>query len=288
MRDILNAYNPKISFAYFMLIVILSMIFINPFILVMGFTGAIAYTLLVEGKSIIRRLVLYIPLFILIATLNPLFSTHGNTVLFTYLGGRRFTYEALINGICVASFCITVFLWFGRYSKVIQKDKLMYIFGKIFPAISMVLITGLRFIPDLVSKTKKVEAGRYGIGKHKNDSRIREGMQTVLVMTTWALENAGTTSDSMRGRGYGLGKRTCFSDYRMRGKDICLLIIMVITTSAIVVCSIGNEISCSFYPSFYTPEVNLRVAIVYLAYLILYFTPFILNLREEIRWNNTR
>lgn len=133
-----------------------------------------------------------------------------------------------------------------------------------------------------------VEKGKY----HK----LRNGIKTFGIMSTWSLENAVTTADSMRARGYGAGRRTSFTVYRLDGRDgrtitIILLFFMIILSGFLT-----KTVECKFYPRFQIKELeglrqsqfwesgNVFAAAVYIAYLLLCFMPLIINIREDRKW----
>ena len=53
-------------------------------------------------------------------------------------------------------------------------------------------------------------------------------MQILKILITWSLEEGLQTADSMKARGYGLAKRSSYSEYSMRKKDRLLLILILL------------------------------------------------------------
>ena len=140
--------------------------------------------------------------------LNPVFNTRGDTVLFTCFGGRPYTLEALGYGLSTGSMFLTVVLWFSCYHVVMTSDKFLYLFGRFLPAVSMLLCMVLRFVPNLKAKAETIGNARRCIGKSPTDGTKREGLEhgteILSVLTSWALEGAVVTADSMRSRGLRL------------------------------------------------------------------------------------
>lgn len=286
MRDSFKRYNPKTNFIYFVLVIIATMIYVNPVVLTMSFLAAAMYMIYVEGRKAVGYILMTVPLFIFIAVINPLFSNRGETVLFTYFNNRKFTAEALYYGFYMGVFCIGLILWFNRYNSVLELDKLYALFGRIFPSISMVLIVGLRYVPTISKKGKEIRRARKAIGRSEDKGKIAEGMDTLSVMTSWSLESANTTTYSIKGRGYGLRPKTTYSDYRMKKRDYILLLELIICL--VIIVTVGNKenMSFEFYPTIKLAKLNIETVVVYIAYFVMYMTPFAINILEDIRWRS--
>ena len=112
----------------------------------------------------------------------------------------------------------------------------MWLFGRILPALSLLLSMTLRFVPSFIRRLRGVNEARRCMGvwedfpaeakkgqktqkKQGLRHRGKEAVKAVSILLTWALENAVETADSMRARGYGLPGRTAFSLYRFTGRD---------------------------------------------------------------------
>ena len=123
-----------------------------------------------------------------------------------------------------------VIQWFSCYNKIMTTDKFVYLFGKLIPALSLILSMALRFVPSFLGQLKFIRNGQKAMGKDISEGklldRIHAGLNMLSILITWALENAIETSDSMRSRGYGLKGRTAFSIYKFTKKDKSLLAVM--------------------------------------------------------------
>lgn len=78
----------------------------------------------------------YVPLFLMVAVTNPLFSHNGVTPLF-FLNGNPVTLEAFIYGIAIAVMVIAIIMWCKCCSEVMTSDKLLYLFGRVIPKLSL-------------------------------------------------------------------------------------------------------------------------------------------------------
>lgn len=292
-KDTFSNYNPIINFVFFIGTVVFGMFFIHPLFLLCSCLWAFAYYITVHGSKGFKLVFGFIPIFVILSVVNPLFNTYGKHVLFTYFGGRHYTLEALCYGMAIAAMFVSVMAWFASYNSVMTSDKFIYIFGRIIPAISLVLTMIMRLIPSFQRKINQItgarkcigKAGKYGTKKEK----IANGMTIISALTGWALEGGIITADSMRSRGYGTGKRTNFAIYRFDGRDIALLVVMIILIIIITGCGLSGGASAT-----YTPVMNISklsnpyTAIGILAYCVFLAIPTILNVTEAITWHILR
>ena len=113
--------------------------------------------------------------------------------------------------------------WFSCYTAVMTSDKFVYLFGRIIPALSLVLSMTLRFVPKFKAQIHTVSEAQRCVGRDVSDGsvlqRLRHGITILSIMVTWCLENAIETADSMKSRGYGLPGRSAFSIYRFDSRD---------------------------------------------------------------------
>ena len=123
-----------------------------------------------------------------------------------------------------------VIQWFSCYNKIMTSDKFIYLFGRIIPALSLILSMALRFVPRFIGQLHIIRNGQKSMGRDTTNGNILQrayhGLNMLSILVTWALENAIQTSDSMRSRGYGLRGRTAFSIYRFTKKDKIIGVIM--------------------------------------------------------------
>ena len=114
-------------------------------------------------------------------------------------------------------------LWFSCYNQIMTSDKFIYLFGRIIPAMSLMLSMALRFVPHFIAQLKVIRNGQKCVGMDVSNGKwfkkVRYALNMVSILVTWALENAIETADSMKSRGYGLKGRTAFSIYRLNRRD---------------------------------------------------------------------
>lgn len=205
--DAFSMHHPAVTLTFFVGVIVLCVLVQQPALQAVGLVGATLYYLCLRGRDALRLLAVMALAFAVLAAINPLFNTMGDTVLFTYLGGRPYTLEALAYGASMACMFVSVMLWFACYARVMSADKFTYLFGTRAPALTLVLTMTLRLVPSYARKTRQIETARRCAGiSLANGSlrhRVRDGASLLSALVTWALEGSVTMADSMRSRGYG-------------------------------------------------------------------------------------
>ena len=283
-KDAFSRCHPAVNFLYFVGAIGFGVVIQHPVYMLAAVLGAAAYFLLLKGAKGIKTMLFLLPVFLVIALVNPLFNTLGETELFL-LFGRPYTLEALYYGAVVGGMFMVMMLWFGCYSDVLTSDKFTSLFGNLIPALSLLLVMVLRMIPNLMRKALQISGVRKSIGKTVENGTTKEkivsGMTVLSALTDWALEGSVITADSMRARGYGAAKRSNFQIYRMYRRD-WLLLGMILLLGLLTLLSGGK--TAEFIPSLQIDPLNWGFG-AYCLYLLL---PTALHLKEAITWHILR
>ncbi|MCR8657643.1 energy-coupling factor transporter transmembrane component T [Paenibacillus endoradicis] len=285
-----STYHPIINFTYFVAVLLFSMIFMHPVFQAISLVCAFVYSILLNGKrAVLFNCAYMLPLMVVMAILNPTFNHQGVTILFYLNNGNPITLESILYGIAMACMFITVIIWFSCYNAVMSSDKFIYLFGKIIPAWSLILSMSLRFVPRYRDQIKIISNAQKCIGRDISQGnllqRARNGLTILSIMTTWALENAIETADSMKSRGYGLPNRTSFSIYRFDRRDQKVFISMLLLIVIVIFGAATGENSIRYFPSIKWSEMTSSSVMIYISYSLLCFIPVILHIAEEWKWN---
>ena len=179
-------------------------------------------------------------------------------------------------------------LWFACCTKVMTADKLVYLFGRAAPALSLVLSMTLRFVPLFRRQLEVVRQAQFCIGRDASCGsvwqRVRRAVTIFSIMVTWALENAIETADSMKSRGYGLRGRTAFSIYRMEARDRYALAWLGFCGLYLLCGCLAGGLKWWYFPLLQGVMTQPFSISFYLAYLALCLTPVILDRREARAW----
>ena len=280
--------HPIVNFIFYVGAFVMGMCLLHPLFLSISLTMALACFLLIEQKK--AAFLLYMLTFgTLIAVINPLFNTQGTHILFTYFQGRPYTLEALCYGIALGAMFVTILIWFATYQKVMTSDKFLFCFGRMAPAASLILTMVFRLVPNFQRKVKQITDARCCIGKSAEcgtrKEKATQGTAVVSVLTSWALEGGIMMSDSMQSRGFGSGRRTHFSIYRLETRDKQLLIFMIAACAMVCLSVWKGGTAVTYTPEIFFSEIKslwtLLGAVFYFLFLSIPTTMYIL---EELTW----
>ena len=289
MTDSFRKFHPLVNFLYFTLVIGFSMALNHPLAQLISFSCACAYAVQAEGKrAVLFALRWCLPVMLLTAFLNPAFSHDGVTILLYFPTGNPLTLESILYGLSSGAMIATVMLWFGNFNRVISSDKFIYLFGRIIPAMSLVLSMTLRFIPKFKAQMDSVVDAQRSIGRDVSEGslwhRTKIAITVLSIMVTWALENAIDTADSMKSRGYGLPGRTAFSIYRFDDRDKAVMVYLGFCGIYLLCGMMASAFGFRYFPSIRYVGVNPMTLSFQFVYLILCLMPVVLNWAEEKKW----
>ena len=292
MQDRFSKYHPLVNFLYFALVIGFSMALNHPLAQGISLVCALTYAVQAGGrKAALFALKWCLPVLLLTAFMNPAFSHEGVTVLLYLPTGNPLTLESILYGISAGVMIATVMLWFLNFNRVITSDKFIYLFGRIIPAMSLVLSMTLRFIPRFKAQTQQVADAQRSIGRDVSSgslwSRMKTAATVLSIMVTWALENAIETADSMKSRGYGLPGRSAFSIYRLDGRDKLALLFLGFCGVYLLTGSMVSAFGFRYFPRIRYVGLNGATLSFQFVYLILCMMPVALNWAEERKWKAT-
>ncbi len=293
MKDVFKDYHPLVNFLYFTLVLAFSMVLTHPIAQAVSLLCALWYAMQCEGKkAVLFSLKFCLPMLLLTAFINPAFSHAGVTILLYFPTGNPLTLESILYGLSAGTMLVTVLIWFRSFNRVITSDKFIYLFGRIIPALSLVLSMTLRFVPKFKAQMDAVKDAQRSIGRDVSTGSLWQRTKTAItilsIMVTWALENAIETADSMKSRGYGLKGRTAFSIYRFDDRDKMALLWLGFCTLFLVSGAMVAAFGFRYYPSLRWQALNAVTLSFHLVFLLLCATPVFLNFLENRKWKAIR
>lgn len=293
MTNAFAKLHPAVNFIFYVFVIALSMFLMNPVCLLLSLICSLANALYISGKKAVKLSLLYLlPMIILVSVINPVVNHQGVTILTYFPWGNPLTLESVIYGFTASLMLSSVVLWFSSFNSVMTSDKLVCLFGKVIPSLSLVLSMVLRFVPKLSAQFREVRNAQKCIGKDISDgsliSRMRNLVRIISVMISWSMENAVETADSMKSRGYGLKARTSYSLYKFSKTDFAMLITTILLGTAVTVSVISGSVEFYYFPMIKGDLTGIFAVVTYALYAVLMLIPLILNVKEEIGWKRLR
>ena len=290
-KDTFSSYHPIINFLYFALVLVCTMFFMHPVSLLISLVTALLYAVSLNGRKAVRFSILHLlPMLLIAAIINPAFNHEGATILLYLPTGNPLTLESILYGLASAVMLASAITWFSCYNAVMTSDKFVYLFGRIIPALSLILSMTLRFAPKFRTQFHAVSEAQRCTGRDVSNGtmlqRVKNAIAICSIMVTWSLENAIETADSMKSRGYGLPGRTAFSIYRFDDRDKTVLIWLCFCGFYIFAGWIAGGLSWQYYPIVKGALTGIFPISFQLVYLALCLTPVFLNRTEDRKWKH--
>ena len=290
-RDVFGSCHPIVNFLYFGIILGFSMISMHPVCLIISAISACAYYITLKGAKASRLLLrAVLPLFLLTVIINPAFSHEGETTLMYLSTGNPLTLETIIYGVSAGIMMTAILIWFACFTETVTSDKFVYLFGRIIPALSLILSMTLRFVPRFKAQFDTVRDVQKMLGRDTSNgkltARIRNAVACFSIVITWSLENAIETSDSMKSRGYGTKKRTAYSIYRWDDRDKTLLTFLIFAGLFLLSAGLAGKLFWRYFPNIRGVLTGTMTILSELVFLALCFLPVMLNKKEERIWSS--
>jgi energy-coupling factor transport system permease protein len=288
LKDHFSTFHPVVNFVYFAAVIVFSMFFMHPVFLGISLASAVIYSIYLNGMRAVKfNLLGMLPMLLVVALLNPLLSHAGATILL-YINDNPITLESILYGVASAVMFVSVIIWFSCYNAVMTSDKFIYLFGKLIPALSLILSMTLRFVPKFKAQIRVISNAQKCIGRDVSNGsvlkRARNGIKIISILVTWALENAIETADSMRCRGYGLKGRTAFSNYRFDKRDQAALAVIFGLVLLLIAGMALGENNMQYFPVVAAKPVTPLSFVFYAGYAALLLFPVAINVTEDVKW----
>lgn len=283
----LERLHPIAAFCYLAVMTVLAMLTMHPFTTAVCFlSGVLLCGRLIGLRRLLRSLAYSVPLMLLLALTNPLFVHKGKTVLFLF-NGAPYTLEALLYGLVSATMLASVFYWCRCYSEIITADKLIYLFGRAVPRLSLVLSMTVALLPKMKRRLREIDEAQKTLGIYAAGGyfcRVKSKLRVLSVLLSVSLEDAMDTANSMRARGYGLRGRTCYTVYRFTGADACFLTVTLLLGGiGIGLVAIGAA-DFGYYPTASAIQTDGLSVLLYSVVTLLAGTAILMEGREMLRW----
>ena len=86
--------------------------------------------------------------------------------------GNPLTLESMLYGLASAALLSATLLWFTCYNAVMTSDKFIYLFGRVIPALSLVLSMTMRFVPRFRTQLHTVAQAQKYMGRDTENGKM--------------------------------------------------------------------------------------------------------------------
>lgn len=279
--------HPATVFIYFVSVIVLAMLNMSPVICCICFVMSVLLYSLLAGAGKAFKSLLYTALFMLvISATNSLFVGRGETVLL-FINNRAITLEATLYGLFSSMMISSVIYLCMCFHEVMSEDKFIYIFGKAFPRLSLIICMSIGFIPRMKQRYSEISEAQRAMGIYGSDSfsdRIRARLRSISMLFTCSLEESIDTAMSMRARGYGTARPSSYSSYSFRAQDAVIISLGSVCFVLCVILSVLGAGEAVYYPHAELFLLDGLSCVLYALYLIIFAISVLSEVGENVLW----
>ena len=275
--------HPAVPALYIVLTLGLTMFSMQPVLIALSLAGGLAYGFATRGAArTLGALRWQLPVILIIALVNPLFSASGSTELFR-IGMRAVYFESMVYGLCMGGLFVASVLWFEAAASMLEYDKVLALLGNAAPVIALMISMCMRLIPQFLRRGRTVLAVQDAIdvpGRAPTDP-VRSRLRASSVLMGWGMEDSLERADAMRSRGWGaVPRRTTYARYWLGRGDVVALVGLALFGVVAVAVAWTATTQYSFYPQLSVPA-PWPGYVVYAAWMAL---PCVLRAIDEKRF----
>ena len=287
-----DSYHPMMNLIYFVAAITCTVCFKHPIFLTIGYFCAFVYSVKLGGWKMFLLNLAFLLLAFGYAARYASYEHFGVTVLAVNMIDNQITLESLVYGLVNGFVFATVCMWCCCIFMLITADKIVYLFGRISPKLSLFISILLRTVPRVKVRAKRIEISREGIGKGVVQGNLWEKFfhlsSLLSILVTWTIEDFVESSNSMKSRGYSLRGRTAFSIYRFDNRDRSLVIVFFWCLTVIGMGVLLNQTTMYFDPMLIMNPITTLSYAFYAAYTLFLLLPLGLQIVGEYRFDKLR
>lgn len=283
-----DSYHPAINLLYFAAVIAAAVLFDHPCCIAVGYGCAFVYSVALGGRRALVFDLALVPLMAAFALFYGSYRHFGVTVLGVNFIGNSITLEALVYGAVIAAKTACVLMWFSCLLRVFSSDKLVYLFARVTPKLSLYLAVLLRAVPRTVQRWRTVAMGRSGVGRGTGQGNIlrrgRDFFRILSIVVTWTLEDFVESAASMESRGAALRGRTAFALYRFDHRDRSLVLGLTALITTQLMAWLLDQTRAVYDPVIVANRVTPVSVVFYALYALLGLLPWLLQMGAALRW----
>lgn len=289
-HDTFSGFHPVVNLCFFGVAIGLTMCLMHPVFLLISLSASCIYFChLQSARAFMRRVGYLIPVLLITAAMNPLFNPQGQTVLFSLGNGDPVTLESLCYGLCASALMGASIIWFNCSSVVFTTDKIICLFGRLVPSLSLLISMTLRFVPRFKDYLQaSVQVQRSMRAPRNRTEGLKQALTAFSATVSWAMEQSIVTADSMKSRGYGAANRTAYAVFRFEKRDAIALAVLAALALGTALPWVAGWVEWSFFPAMTGARWNPGAVASGLCFTGICLMPLTIDLTEDCKWNSLR
>lgn len=279
--------HPAVLFSCFAAVLGFAMFLLHPLCLLLSLSGAVWCLLCLGGGNALKESIrVALPAGLTALVLGVLFNHRGQTVLFYLPGGNPCTLESLCYAAAACALLVSMLLWFSCCTRILTTDHFTYLFSRISPALALLFSMTLRFLPQFRRRFLAVRALQSE--KQGRLQKLKAAFLCFFAVVAWALERAGETAASMKGRGYGLPGRTSFYVFSQTARDRLLLGGLAVCVLCVLCGCVTGLFGFTYSPALMAQPWTNAHSCAFLGFAVLCTYPVLILKLEEKPWRYSK
>ncbi len=287
-NETFSGFHPVVNLAFFVAVLGMTMFLMQPVCLGISLTCGCAYLFYLQGgRGMVRQVGYLLPVLLSMAVMNPIFNHEGMTILWYLPNDNPITLEAICYGLAASVMMGASIVWFNCMNQVFTSDKIIYLFGRAIPALSLLISMTLRFVPrfkNFLQNTLRVQKAMHKPENKKE--QLQQALSAFSATVSWAMEQSIISADSMKSRGYGTAGRTAFSIYRFEKRDGLTLAVLAVLCLGACLPHFTGALSWDYYPTMGGIVFGGVQVLAYGCYTGVCLLPLWIDLEEDRKWNS--
>lgn len=254
----LQALHPLVVFLYLAVVAAAGLLISHPWGLLL-LSGLALFILQAAGGlgDWLRGLRYFFPLALAILVINSLVNSLGKTVLWSldkvlFLGDINLTLENLWYSLAMLTRMMIVLSAFMAYNLVMNPDRALGLFGRVFPHSVLLVALTAKTLPCLSRKMQRAAEIQQcrGVNYHRGSiiSRIKNRLPLLKVLFLSSLEDSFSLAESIQARAFGSGPRTSYSQGTLGPGDYLVLFFSLAAAGALSWSSLQGWTGFQYYP----------------------------------------
>ena len=177
-----DSYHPAINLIYFSAAVFCAADFDHPCFIIIAWAGFFIYSFMLNGRKGLLFNLCLIPLDtrsrVLYGCIYAGYNHFGVTVIRENIIGNMITLESFVYGLTIGLRAAILLMIFSCVLSVFSSDKVVYLFGRISPRLSLFLSIILRSQPLIKKMASLINTARRGIGKGARQGSVLRSSET--------------------------------------------------------------------------------------------------------------
>ncbi len=191
-NTVFSPLHPVCAVAYFAAVIVICMFAFQPVFVGIAAVSGLAFNAYLRGlSSTLATCAWEVPLVLLVALVNPLFSGSGSTLWWSWNGLALYA-EGFWYGLCMGGLLIATLLWFSNMAQVVGFDAMTAALGGVAPTVALMLSMIARLVPRSVRRGKLIKAVQ--------DCVERSGHPTTSKRAVAAIDFEGAVPPSVSGQ----------------------------------------------------------------------------------------